>query len=375
MAGIYLHIPFCRRACHYCNFHFSTSLGQRDKVLKALEKELQLQKGYLEGQAIDTIYFGGGTPSLLTEKELNALLNTIFSTQEVLPQAEITLEANPDDINRDNIAGWKRIGINRLSVGIQSFFDEDLQFMNRIHSGQEARQALEWLLEAGIQNISADLIYGSPTTSHQMWEANIEEMLAWGIPHLSAYCLTVEAGTALDHFVRKGKVSPVNDEKAIEQFNLLMDRLEDGGYLHYEISNFSLPGMESKHNSNYWKGAPYLGIGPSAHSYNIHSRQWNIAHNSKYIKALEEGIIPFESEVITPDDRYNEYIMTSLRTMKGCSLLVLESMGNAYTSWFQATCRPFLENGLLELLPDRHYRLTRSGKHLADHISSCLFIG
>lgn len=374
MAGIYLHIPFCRQACHYCNFHFSTSLSRKAEVIKAIQAELRLRQSYLSGQTIRSIYFGGGTPSLLDEGELKGLLHSIYTTQQVDEEVEITLEANPDDINKERLLLWKKLGINRLSIGIQSFSENDLRYMNRAHNRIDALKSLELALATGFENLTADLIYGSPGTTMQVWKENIDQMLAFNLPHISAYCLTVEPGTALDYFVRKGKTQAVDEEKAVAQFDYLIDRLENAGYLHYEISNFARPGSQSRHNSAYWQGQPYLGLGPSAHSYNQQSRQWNVSDNMKYLKAIEAGLLPQETEVITSGIRYNEYVMTSLRTMEGCDLAIIKETDPKFLTYFISNSRPFFERGWIEEKVIGKYSLTRAGKHYADYIASSLFL-
>jgi oxygen-independent coproporphyrinogen-3 oxidase len=373
MAGIYLHIPFCKQACHYCNFHFSTSLKRKEEMVLAIGKELELQKNYLKGAELKSIYFGGGTPSLLNEKELAFLLEKIGGYHQIAEDAEITLEANPDDISSGKLEMWKRQSINRLSIGIQSFSEEDLSFMNRAHNASEARNCIDLARSAGFTDLTADLIYGSPTTSDKQWAENIEIMLNYGLPHISAYCLTVEPRTALDHFVRKGKVPPVDEQKSARQYEYLQDRLAEAGYVHYEISNFALPGREAKHNSSYWLGQPYLGVGPSAHSFNGQSRQWNVANNAKYLKALSAGKIPFELEEITSSVRYDEYVMTRLRTIWGCSMDDLTAIGPEYAAHFQGHIGPFIEKGWIEEGEDGIFRLTRAGRLVADYVSGELF--
>jgi oxygen-independent coproporphyrinogen-3 oxidase len=372
MAGIYLHIPFCKQACHNCNFHFSTSLKRKEEMVGAIGREIELQKDYLEGATIQSIYLGGGTPSLLDEEELGFLLGRIREYHPIADEAEITLEANPDDISAEKLRMWRQESVNRLSIGIQSFSEEDLRFMNRAHNAREARECLELAQKAGFTDLTADLIYGSPTTSDKQWAENIEIMLSYELPHISAYCLTVEPRTALDHFVRKGKVPPVDEQKAARQYEYLQNRLAGAGYIHYEISNFAQPGREAKHNSSYWMGLPYLGVGPSAHSYNGRSRQWNIANNAAYLKALAEERIPFEGEEITPDLRYNEYVMTRLRTIWGCTLQELETIGPEYADHFEKEVGPFVEKGWIEQEKGL-FRLTRSGKLMADHVAGELF--
>ncbi len=372
MAGIYLHIPFCKQACHYCNFHFSTSLRFKGDMIAALVKELQIQKEYLQGAQLNSIYFGGGTPSLLTAEELRQIFSKIQQCYDVAPDAEITLEANPDDLTEDYVQELKDSPINRLSIGIQSFAEEDLKFMNRAHNAGQALRCLELVRKSGFDNITADLIYGSPTTSDEQWSHNIQKLLDFDVPHLSCYCLTVEPGTALDYFVRKGKAHPVDELKAARQFEVLMDTLFEKEFLHYEISNFARPGFLAQHNSNYWKAVSYLGVGPSAHSFDGASRQWNVANNAKYLKAIASGDNFYEIETLSLSDRYNEYIMTSLRTMWGSDLVKINQLDPTFGDHFLASITPFLQQG--EMTEENGiYRLTRAGKLLADHISASLF--
>ncbi len=370
MAGIYLHIPFCRQACSYCNFHFSTSLTHKDEMVQAMVTEIALRRDYLGTDRIETVYFGGGTPSLLTEKDLGLLFEAIYKHFDFSVDAEITLEANPDDLTAEKVAILRRTPINRFSIGVQSFSDADLQFMRRVHRAEDALRAIRTVQDAGFAQITIDLIYGSPVTSHAQWERNLDTFFGLDIPHLSAYCLTVEEKTILWHQVRKGAAEPVSPEHAATQFDLLVALTAREGFEHYEISNFAKPGAYSRHNTSYWKGIPYLGIGPSAHSFSGGTRQWNTAHNMAYLKALAEGRVPFESEELTPAQQYNEYVMTGLRTMWGCDAAVLERLG--FLSYFRKAAEPFLRQGYLT--QDREtYRLTQQGKFLADGIASELF--
>ena len=373
MAGIYLHIPFCKQACHYCNFHFSTSLRHRAEMVDALVRELTLRQVYLRDAPVETIYFGGGTPSVLRPAEIERLLSTIRDNYGVVKDPEITLEANPDDLDPARLAGWVDTDINRLSIGIQSFSEEDLRFMNRAHNAEEAARCVGWAQAAGFDNLTVDLIYGSPTTSHAQWAENLRRVAALGVPHVSSYCLTVEPDTALDYFVKKGKAQPVDEEHAALQFEQLLTWAAEQGYEHYEISNFALPGRYARHNTNYWKGVPYLGAGPSAHSFDGGSRQWNVAHNAQYLTALAEDRIPAEREVLTPDQRYDEYILTSLRTMWGSERARIEAFGPTYWTHFQRAAATYLDAGHLTT-DGLSYRLTGSGKLLADRIAMELFM-
>jgi len=315
MAGIYIHIPFCKQACYYCDFHFSTSLKYKDELIQALIKEIKLQKDYLAGETVETVYFGGGTPSVLNADEINILLNTITNLHTVSANAEITLEANPDDLSKEKLQALRQTSLNRLSIGIQSFFDEDLAWMNRAHRANEAESSVKRAQDTGFENITADLIYGYPLLTDQKWKYNLDKIFALDIPHVSSYSMTVEPRTALASFIKTKKQQPMDEQQSAEQFILLMDAMQAHGFEHYEISNFCKPGNYSRHNSNYWKGVKYLGLGPSAHSYNGETRQWNVANNAKYIVALEKSEIPAETETLSEANRLNEYIMTSLRTM------------------------------------------------------------
>ncbi|MFM8805954.1 MAG: radical SAM family heme chaperone HemW [Sphingomonadales bacterium] len=367
MAGIYLHIPFCKQACHYCNFHFSTSLRNQAELVAALGQEILLRKDYLQRQPIDTIYIGGGTPSLLSPQALSFLLDTLQEHYGYDTTTEITLEANPDDISEENCHTWQQLGVNRLSIGVQSFKEEELRWMNRAHS---AVQSIEGLQTARrfFDNISIDLIYGLPHQSQADWLSNIEQSISLGIPHLSCYALTVEPKTALEKKIRTGQYNPVEPDRQSEQFMLLMNRLETAGYRHYEISNFALPHKESRHNSAYWQGAHYLGIGPSAHSYNGSSRQWNVSNNAQYIKALAQDQLPFEQEILTSVQQLNEYIMIALRTDKGIDLL---KIGNDRQRLLRMADR-YIDSGHLMKNEDRIW-LTKEGKLLADGIAAALF--
>lgn len=373
MPGLYLHIPFCKQACHYCNFHFSTSLRYKDEMVQGLLREMEIQRGYLQGATLDTIYLGGGTPSLLDAQDLGLIFDQIYRLFPAIANPEVTLEANPDDLTREKVEALRKSPVNRLSIGIQSFSEEDLRFMNRAHTAGEAQDCIKRVQDAGFENITIDLIYGSPTTSDVQWKQNLDIFFAHQIPHLSPYCLTVEPKTALDHFVKKGTAPPVDEEKASRHFEYLMDAMDARGFEHYEISNFALPGWHSKHNSSYWKGEPYLGIGPSAHSFNGDTRQWNVASNAQYLRTLAESRVPFEVEVLTPANRYNEYVMTSLRTQWGCDLEHIKSLPEDFSSHFLAQIQPFLNSGHAER-DGAVFRLTRSGKLIADYLAAeCFF--
>jgi putative oxygen-independent coproporphyrinogen III oxidase len=374
MPGLYLHIPFCKQACHYCNFHFSTSLRGKSAMLNAILCELELQRDYLGGAALESVYFGGGTPSLLEIKELVHIFEKITSLHDVVGGAEITLEANPDDLSAEKLRDLRdHTPINRLSIGIQSFSDDDLRWMNRAHNARHARQCLDDALATGFHDLTLDLIYGAPTTSDAQWRSNLDTAFGYGVPHLSCYCLTVEDGTALGTWVRRGQQPPVDEARAARQFEHLMAATAERGYEHYEISNFALPGRYARHNSNYWSGAPYLGVGPSAHSFDGQSRQWNVSDNALYVKRLEIGEVPFERETLTPEQRYNEYVMTTMRTMWGADLGKIRAMGGAFAQHFERAAQPFLANGTMEQNAE-NYRLRPAGKLLADRIALELFV-
>jgi oxygen-independent coproporphyrinogen III oxidase len=369
LAGIYIHIPFCKQSCHYCNFHFSTSLHYKNELLGALLKETELQKDYLAGEAVATIYFGGGTPSILQILDLRLQIERIRNVFIVDENAEITLEANPDDITEEKLTGWKEIGINRLSIGVQSFFEEDLQWMNRAHNARQAADNLQMAKEH-FENITADLIYGHPLLTDEKWKANVDKMIALGIPHISCYALTVEPNTPLNKLINEKKKEPIDNEKQAAQFLMLMQWLEDAGYEHYEISNFAKQGYRSRHNAAYWQGKKYLGLGPSANSFDGDSRQWNIANNAVYIRSLSENKIPFEKEILTPSQKQNEYIMTSLRTMEG---LALEGIPPANRHSLLATAKKFIDAGKMNQKENKLI-LTKQGKLFADGISAAMFV-
>src|SRR6187401_1792661 len=369
MAGIYIHIPFCRQACHYCNFHFSTSLRYKNELLDSLLKETELQKDYLENDLVETIYFGGGTPSILQISDLRFQIERIKELFNIAKGAEITLEANPDDINEEKLAGWKEIGINRLSIGVQSFFEEDLLWMNRAHNAQQAIGNLQLAVKY-FDNITMDLIYGHPLLSNEKWKQNVEKVIKLNIPHISCYALTVEPKTPLSKMIKEKKKEDIQQEKQAEQFLLLIDWLENAGYEHYEISNFAKLGFRSRHNSSYWQGKKYLGLGPSAHSFNGESRQWNISKNNVYIESLAGNKIPFEREILTQSQKTNEYIMTSLRTIEG---LDINKIPEAMSHDLRASSKKFIESGKLTLKENK-LLLTREGKLFADGIAADLFI-
>jgi oxygen-independent coproporphyrinogen III oxidase len=441
MAGIYLHIPFCRQACHYCNFHFSTSINRVNDFIPALLREMELRRDYIGEETVDTVYFGGGTPSLLDTGALTGILDRLKALFRLHPEAEITLEANPDDIDGGGgvaggvgaglsigggmgagaagsgaasakLAGWRAAGINRLSIGVQSFFEADLRWMNRAHDARQAIDSIRLAQKEGFANISIDLIYGGPTLPDSHWQANVEQAISLRLAHLSCYALTVEPKTALDKMIHMGKVTDVNPDDQARQFLLLMDWLAKAGYEHYEISNFALPGKRSRHNSSYWQGKPYLGLGPSAHSFNGVSRQWNVANNAKYIAALSgaagkgggleasgsawagsganglvggspeaSGLVEngsgfiAEKEELTAVQQLNEYIMISLRTAEGSSLsTVAKRFGAQQAEELWRRAERYMREGKIKSSPET-LALTQEGKLLADGIAADLFFG
>ena len=374
MNGIYIHIPFCRQKCNYCNFFSIASIKYKSDFIKVLLKEIELQKNYLPNKKINTIYFGGGTPSMLSVDEINLILNKINQLFSIEKDAEITLEANPDDLIDRKIIELKNSAINRVSVGIQSFNDDDLHYLNRKHNSEQAKNSISQLKEFGFENISIDLIYGIPTLTEKKWEQNLEKFFALEIPHLSAYSLTVEKNTILDNLIRKGKAKNISENLSIEHFKYLLNRMDVNGFVHYEISNFSKPGCQSKHNSIYWSGGKYLGLGPSAHSFNGNARQWNVSNISKYIQSINNGIIPAEIEILNTNQKYNEYIMTSLRTIGGCKENVIkEQFGEKYLGYFLKTSKKHLQNRTL-IVEDEKYILSQTGKLFADGIASDFFL-
>ncbi len=373
MAGLYLHIPFCKQACHYCDFHFSTQQDGKGKMVEALCQELLLQKEYLEGEFIETIYFGGGTPSLLSCHELEKLLKSIRANHHVEAK-EMTLEANPDDLTTENLLRLKELGINRLSIGIQSFDDHILRFLNRPHTSQDAIKGYDQARKTGFANLSLDLIYAVPGQPHEAWKKNIERAIALMPEHISAYSLTIEEKTVFGNRQKKGKFLAEKDEVAATQMEMLIDLLGGAGYEHYEISNFCKPGFHSKHNSSYWQQKKYLGIGPSAHSYNGTSRQFNIPNNSLYIRSIEQGKVHFEKEVLSRANKINEYVLTTLRTAWGCNIDYLKNeFDHDLLQESTSVLHLFFANGLLEKR-DQLLLLTPKGKLLADKIAAALFV-
>ncbi|KRP08920.1 MAG: coproporphyrinogen III oxidase [Sphingobacteriales bacterium BACL12 MAG-120813-bin55] len=373
MAGIYFHIPFCSQACHYCNFHFSVNTSRKEQMIAAMRSELLHRREYLDGETVQSVYWGGGTPSLLPAESIGTLLQDARELFSVEAYAEITLEANPDDITPEKCHAWKAMGINRLSIGIQSLKDSALQWMNRSHTSQQALDSISIARAAGINNISIDLIYGIPELTDAEWEATLKRIIALDIQHISAYSLTVEPKTALDIYIRRKQAS-APDEAAMEsQFHMMTQLLKAAQYEHYEISNFCKAGYASQHNSSYWNGKKYLGIGPSAHSFNGHSRQWNIANNSLYMQTASDGIPTFEYEALSTHDQLNEYLMTGLRQSRGIDLKeIANRFGSAVADSVLSTIEGPAFSGNITL-DGNSLRLTEKGKLLADGLISRLF--
>ena len=373
MSGIYIHIPFCKQACHYCDFHFSTNLKKKDEMVLALAKEIEMRKSEFQDEIVETIYFGGGTPSILQIEDLKFLIDAVYKNYKVVENPEITVEANPDDLTENRIIELSKNKVNRLSIGIQSFFEDDLLLMNRAHNVEEAKKCLE-IATHYFDNISIDLIYGVPEMSNEKWLQNIETALSFGVPHISSYALTVEPKTALHSFIQKGIIPQPDDEVAQEHFQILVDKLSENGFIHYELSNFGKENYFSKNNSSYWLGKKYIGIGPSAHSYDGKNRGWNVSNNSLYIKSIQENKLPIEIETLTKTDRYNEYIMTGLRTIWGVSFERIEQeFGKTYLDYLNQQAAKFIEDHLL-FVDDNILRTTKKGKFLSDGIASDLFL-
>ncbi len=373
MAGIYIHIPFCKKACHYCNFHFSTQTKYIEQFTDAILKEIEIQKNYLTAP-IETLYFGGGTPSILPLSDFHTIVDKIKSIHPIDPTVEFTIEANPDDIYLEQVKVWKKAGVNRLSIGIQSFQASALNWMNRAHTTHQAHQAIQVAKEGGIENISVDLIYGTPHLTNDDLKADLAIINEYQIQHLSCYALTVEDKTALHTMIQNKKIDPVHPAHQAAHFEIIADYAEQIGMEHYEISNFSKPGYRSKHNSNYWKGVPYLGLGPSAHSYNKNSRQWNVANNQLYFTALEKNELPYEIEQLSLKTKFNEYMMISLRCVEGFSLqYIVDNFGTQMHDHTISVTNNFIAKGLLTKT-NEGYTLSKSAKFFADGIASDYFL-
>ena len=382
MAGIYIHIPFCKSKCAYCNFFSLASESKINDYVEALKKEIVLRKNYLGGETVKTIYFGGGTPSLLSVKNIEEILELLNKNYEIIPNPEITLEINPDTINREKMSSLKKIGVNRMSVGIQSFDDDDLRYLGRRHDSRHAMQVLEDLKHTDFEKITLDLIYGMPTLTEEKWNKNLDIFFSTGITHLSAYALTVEPKTILGQRIEKGELQSVSEEETILHYNILVERTKENGFEHYEISNFAKEGFRSQHNSIYWRDEKYLGLGPSAHSYDGNSRQWNISNLTKYIQMVgdaetqrhRDAELFYEKEILSTEDKFNEYVMTSLRTSWGCDIEKIErDYGKSYAHHFLKNIKKYLENG--EMLKENNtYFLSEDGKLFADGIAADLFL-
>ena len=399
MSGIYIHIPFCKQACFYCDFHFSTSLNKKEELVSCLIKELQIRKVELQNEMVETIYFGGGTPSLLSIDELRLLIEEVYRSYQIIENPEITLEANPDDLvsiqaeSSTIFEEYRRIGINRLSIGVQSFFEDDLKSMNRAHNANEAKKCLSAAI-GSFDNITIDLIYGIPNMTNERWRENLQIAFDFGINHISSYALTVEEKTELASFIKQGKYPDVEEKVAKEHFDILIEETNKQGFIQYEISNFGKPAYFSKHNTSYWLGKKYIGIGPSAHSFSKTHRSWNISNNTKYIKLLQENTLPNETEELSVNDRFNEYMMTGLRTVWGVSLTKVEKeFGLDFKNQLMKSADKFIKEGLLVIAREKKQsaavekitsslsprnddvlKTTLKGKFLADGIAAELFI-
>lgn len=373
MSGIYIHIPFCKKACHYCNFYFSTNQNSKSAFIRAVCKELALRKQEYKTEEIQSIYFGGGTPTVLDVSELNTILQTVYEHYKVSNTPEITLEANPDDLNTENIKALSNTKINRLSIGIQSFHESDLTAMNRAHNAAEAKKCLE-IATTYFDNITIDLLFGMPTMSVEQWRQNLQTAFGFGIKHLSCYALTVEPKTALEHFINKGSHPPMDDELSAKHFEVLLEETLTQGLTHYETCSFGLPDYFSRHNTSYWLGKAYMGVGPSAHSFDGKIRSWNISNTTKYIKSLETNQRPYESEVLSVENRFNEYIMTGLRTIWGISLEKIETdFGVEIKTQLLKNSEKYRTSKML-ILEDNYLKITKTGKFLSDGIASDLFL-
>ncbi|WP_288377105.1 radical SAM family heme chaperone HemW [Chryseobacterium culicis] len=372
---IYLHIPFCKQKCSYCNFHFSTSLNFKDEMLRAMKTEIQLRKDELQNKNLKSLYFGGGTPSILSVDEINALIDEVLKYFSFEKDIEVTLEANPDDLDKNFLKQLAGTPVNRLSIGTQSFFEEDLKLMNRAHNASQAESSIKRAQDFGFENLSIDLIYGSPTSNLEIWKENLHKTMALEIPHISSYALTVEPKTALENWISKGKVKSPKEEEQNREFYYLSDFLKGNGFEHYEVSNFAKPGFYSRHNSAYWKYQEYLGIGPSAHSYNgFDVRSWNVANNQQYIKKLNDKLLAKEEEILSKEDQFNEMIMIGLRTIWGVDL---ESLKNKFSDrmleHFQREIKSKMEEGIL-IIENDYLKIPEKHWFMADGIASDLFI-
>jgi len=372
MPGIYIHIPFCKQACFYCDFHFSTSLKHKQSLIKAILKEIKLRADDWKNNTFETIYFGGGTPSILETKEIKKILYTIKQYYKTSKNAEVTLEGNPDDLNYKKLLELKEIGINRLSIGIQSFFNDDLIKLNRSHNGKEAEIVLKNAFKAGFQNISIDLIYGIPGLTNKKWEKNIQKVLDMKIPHISAYALTIEEKTTLSWKIKKGLFPKVSESQSADQFEILREKLQTEKFIHYEVSNFGKEDYFSKHNINYWKNIPYLGLGPASHSYKEKRRRWNIANNMKYIKGIEKNNY-YTEEILNPYNIYNELVMIGLRTIWGVNLEKIEKLGSNYLTYLKKQSKKYIEEKQL-FIENKHLKINPKHLFTVEKIIVDLFI-
>ncbi len=374
MSGIYIHIPFCKQACHYCDFHFSTSLKNKESLVQSILSEIDYRINYLPNKNIETIYFGGGTPSLLSEKEIFSILEKLYKLYTISREVEITFECNPDDLTDDKLKELKRLEINRLSIGLQSFNEEELIWMHRAHNAKQSESCVKRAQDRGFENITIDLIYGSKFSNLSNWKKTLDKVIDLKVPHISSYNLTIEEKTKLGHDFKLKKEVAIDDEKSSELFLEMIDRLEKNHFIHYEISNFGKEGFFSKHNSNYWKGIHYLGLGPSAHSFDGASRQWNVANNNIYIKHISEKSNDyFEKEILTEKERFNEYVLTSLRTIWGIDLNYLKTNFNSdIVNNFMLQIQEYIKQETV-VVKNTTYTLTEKGKLFADKIASDLF--
>lgn len=374
MTGIYIHIPFCRQACRYCDFYFTVSLKNSDPFLGALKQEIRMRGEGLKGKKVSTLYLGGGTPTILTDWQLNALLELLRDSFELSPDAEITIEANPDDLSKSYLQQLKRAGFNRLSIGIQSFFDEDLSVMRRSHNAVQAKRSVEDAFQAGFTNLTIDLIYGMPGLTNERWQTNLATAFDLPIQHLSAYHLTFEQGTVFDHWRKKGKIEPVREALSLEQYKILREEADKKGFLHYEISNFSKEGYHSRHNMIYWNRKTYIGLGPSAHSFDGRIRRWNVASLKKYISAIDSGEVFYEEEIPNEKERYHDYIITSLRTREGLDRQFMDTnFGDRIRNHFDIVSSQFLRNGKM-VREGNHIRLTPESWFISEYVMRELFM-
>jgi oxygen-independent coproporphyrinogen III oxidase len=374
MAGVYIHVPFCRKACHYCDFHFSTQSGYVGEMAATIRREIVMRAGYLQGQSVSTIYFGGGTPSVFAVDEIKRILEEVYRNVDVLPDPEITLEANPDDLSASYIRELLESGVNRLSVGIQSFHDDELKALHRTHSASQAESAVKRAQDTGLENITIDLMYALPGTTSQRWEHSLQSAVNLNVPHISAYCLTIESGTYFGHLYRKRPEVFSEDSVAEQQYSRLCEVLHESGYMHYEVSNFARPGMESRHNSAYWNGVHYLGIGPSAHSFDGASRQWNVSNNHLYMKSVAAGSGYFEREELSEADRFNELLITRLRTHRGLERnVIFQNKSDQYIEAAASLLGNWQSRGLLDVREDVLV-LTEPGLLIADQLITQLMI-